>query len=282
MEGERGHFFVFGMPKSGTTWVQMMLDAHPQATCRPEDQFGYFVKSFEQLLSGYNKVLRGVSERTSGVEPAFFDRRDGAVMLRNVVRIALAKGFRQEGVLASGIKDNGIIDRTSLFLQLFPQGRFVYLLRDPRDVAVSSWFHNQRVGSDMSGRAATLTAWTRIVAASWASATETVANAAVEHGSALHVVRYEDLVGKRAEETVVGLLDFLGVGLEPATARACLAATRFESLSGGRKRGQEDRGSFWRKGEAGDWRHHLDDDAVMATAEVAGTVMARYGYDAGR
>jgi hypothetical protein len=36
---DRQFFFVIGMPKSGTTWLQLLLDAHPEIQCHGESQF---------------------------------------------------------------------------------------------------------------------------------------------------------------------------------------------------------------------------------------------------
>ena len=41
-------FFVCGAPKSGTTWLQRILDAHPQVCCSGE---GHFITRFSSPVS---------------------------------------------------------------------------------------------------------------------------------------------------------------------------------------------------------------------------------------
>ena len=41
-------FFVLGVPKSGTTWVQKALDSHPQLLCRGEGKFMTFRKELSK------------------------------------------------------------------------------------------------------------------------------------------------------------------------------------------------------------------------------------------
>jgi hypothetical protein len=40
-------FFVGGAPRSGTTWLQQLLDSHPEVSCRGE---GLFWKTFAEPL----------------------------------------------------------------------------------------------------------------------------------------------------------------------------------------------------------------------------------------
>src|SRR5581483_6350986 len=46
---ERQVFFVGGAPRSGTTWLQQLLDSHPQISCRGE---GLFWRTFGEPLDG--------------------------------------------------------------------------------------------------------------------------------------------------------------------------------------------------------------------------------------
>ena len=50
---EKQLLFVCGAPKSGTTWLQRVLDAHPQIQCSGE---GHFIERFTVLLA---QVMRG-------------------------------------------------------------------------------------------------------------------------------------------------------------------------------------------------------------------------------
>ncbi len=99
-----------------------------------------------------------------------------------------------------------------------------------------------------------------------------------EIGARYHELRYEDLLGE-PERTLGGVLDFLEVERSEAVVAACLAAGRFENLSRGRPRGQEDPGSFYRKGVPRDWVGHFSDADVEVFRAAAGDLLRELGYD---
>jgi hypothetical protein len=107
----------------------------------------------------------------------------------------------------------------------------------------------------------------------------------VEEGSALlgdnyREVRYEDLLEK-PEVGFAALLEFLGATADAETVRRCVAAASFQKLSQGRKPGQEDATSFFRKGVAGDWRNVFTDWDKEVFKEEAGELLIRLGYEHG-
>jgi hypothetical protein len=52
----------------------------------------------------------------------------------------------------------------------------------------------------------------------------------------------------------------------------------FERLAGGRAKGEEDQGSHYRRGVAGDWRNHLTEAHLAAFRERFGDLTGRLGY----
>ena len=49
-------FFVGGLPRSGTTWVMHLLDAHPRLCCVGEAGFfNVLGKGMSQMFSSYNE-----------------------------------------------------------------------------------------------------------------------------------------------------------------------------------------------------------------------------------
>ena len=61
--------------------------------------------------------------------------------------------------------------------------------------------------------------------------------------------------------------------------REAVLACRFEHLTGGRRRGQEDVRSHERKGVAGDWRRHFTDRVTRAFKERFGDLLVATGYE---
>jgi len=60
-----------------------------------------------------------------------------------------------------------------------------------------------------------------------------------------------------------------------------VAAHTFESLSGGRTPGQEDRTAEWRKGVVGDWRTYFTEETKERFKAMAGELLVELGYERG-
>jgi hypothetical protein len=92
----------------------------------------------------------------------------------------------------------------------------------------------------------------------------------------LHL-RYEDLLADTPGQAR-RLLEFIGADAGDEIVGRCVAASSFEAMSGGRRRGEEDVTSFVRKGEAGDWCRWLTDEQAARFDESAGEMLEMLGY----
>ena len=97
-------------------------------------------------------------------------------------------------------------------------------------------------------------------------------------GSNYTQVKYEDLLESGGRE-VKRLLEFLEVDSGDETVRRCIKSTSFEKMSGGRKPGDEDPSSFFRKGIAGDWKNVFNERDRQAFKEEAGELLIKLGYE---
>ncbi len=274
---DTGFFFIFGVPKSGTTWLQMLLNHHPRICCRSEDQFMYFIKTVPQMLTDYNKVLFRTDNKTANQGPTLCDNGDAERVLTAVIRTIMSKPLEQRGIEYVGAKDNAMIETLPLFQRIFPHSRFIFIVRDPRDVVVSSWFHNLRVEPGFLDRAESLEVWTRKMAGRWRRDITRVREQAAGLGGRLITIRYEDLHNDPVR-TAMKLFTFLGLDPDEQQAEQCIEQTRFDRLTGGREPGNELRNSFYRKGIIGDWRNHLSPACNETMLKIAGAVMAEFDY----
>jgi len=269
-------FFVCGAPKSGTTWLQRILDAHPEVCCSGE---GHFVERFTgplaRVLNAYNTQLTMETEQVYEGEPVYkpvdqseLDELGRAFIMRRLTSRA------EPGVRWVGDKTPRYTHQLPMLNRLFPQSRLINIVRDPRDVAVSRMGHSRRIGLTQVFTPGTQQNKEAIEAAitGWIEAVRLVDAFAQAHPGRVHELRYWELV-EHPGESAQALFDFLGVSTDPAVIDQVVAATSFEALSGGRKPGQEDAGSFLRKGVPGDWREHLDPEGVAAIEAACGDLM---------
>jgi hypothetical protein len=254
-------FFAFGAPKSGTTWLQSLLDAHPDVCCRPEDQLNQFVGLLPDLLERYNRMREGINERTAQYELTDqFRNSDAAAVFQFIVEIMRRKS--QKPIV--GTKDNSILEALDMYHTMFDEAKFIHILRDPRDITVSSWHHNMRVEDNFIGRAHNLEEWALGTAKSWVK----VLGIVEAIPDRLMTVRFEDLKASGVAEAKK-IFDFLGA--DTSKAADCIEKTRFEKQ---KKSGNK----FYRKGKAGTWREFVDEDLAAAMVDIAGEKMKEYGY----
>jgi len=53
-------FFITGVPKSGTTWMPMLLNTHQNIFCRPEDKLSVILNSLLKFLKSYNDIIEEI------------------------------------------------------------------------------------------------------------------------------------------------------------------------------------------------------------------------------
>jgi len=208
--------FVTGFARGGTSWLRNCLAAHPDATLVP-DELGLFRR---------------------------FDTRD---QVTRALRDYLAAHAE---LAASGGKLIEKSPANAPYLQrgarLLPEARFVFIVRDPRDVLVS---HQRGNRPWMRGANSTVEGCARKLKRYY----EGYALAA--HLPNVTLVRYEDL-HQDFHHTLRRLLEFVGLGAsDPAVLREI---GRKEHFAGGTGRAHvEDRDAAARKGVVGDWVAHL-------------------------
>ncbi|MBL1218432.1 MAG: sulfotransferase [Planctomycetes bacterium] len=300
-------FLVFACPKSGTTWMQRMLCAHPEVHCSESRAFGDFYNpdnpsqphlSLQKYVSFLRWYHHGPVQSAAGEDgSAFYD-----MMLHEIVntiaRVTLDQagtGKRVYGEKATPPSLAGACQSILAGWQQYNPGLcFVHLVRDPRDVAVSGLIQQYRDRGKQAAQDGNpdqaqrllqvieqqtmpqdeLERWTALWQESVAEGLHACEALFPDHSLTL---RYEDLLDKPGEG-LAHILKLIGVSTDAATVTSCVEAASFEALSGGRARGCEDRGSFYRMGVAGDWQNWLTPEQTQWCAEVAGEVMQQFGY----
>lgn len=268
---DRQLFFVGGVPRSGTTWVQHILDAHPDISCRGEGHFLQFLATplsnlmerRRELLDDKNtNMLRG----TSGYPLPAAD--DFEYLVGSAVLLAFSRQCEGKPYRAVGEKTPENVFFFPNLKRLFPNAKFIGVSRDPRDTLTSSWhlIHKPPPGED---EGPLLTAHIRRSVGSVGQFTRTMLNHRERYPNDATIVTYEDLLDN-PEPVVSGLFRFLGVTDAPDIVARCIRDTSFAAISG-RPAGVEDSRGFFRKGVKGDW-------VTTMTAEQNDMILREVGW----
>lgn len=98
-------------------------------------------------------------------------------------------------------------------------------------------------------------------------------------GSGDPILRYEDLLANDVELLEEVLLGHCRLRVSRKDLRRNVEGSRFEELSGGRRLGEEDRFSHYRKGVPGDWRNHFTPRVTELFKRRYGDVLIYAGYE---
>lgn len=166
--------------------------------------------------------------------------------------------------------------------------RVLLMVRDPRDVAVSYYYHHLKHGLvapdlDLDGFVSLFNAGELYPAVSWRDHTDSWLSAKVQE---LRVLRYEDMHND-TEDTLHGLLDFLGLERDTGALRQAIRASDFSAMRRLEEAQHEQIPSLRatredirhvRSGKVGGWRGHLSESAHDALWQHNRSCMQRLGY----
>jgi len=273
---------VTGAAKSGTTWLQRMLNSHPEVYCPGEGKFREFFLGFASAANEYNKVVANTNRVVYTEGGAFYQPWDDANVVAGIqflIALSWATSHHDKDlsrVRYIGDKDTQYCDNIEIWRdQVLKDARFVHVVRDGRDSAVSIAFHKKRTGTFKED--ADFHKFLETYARGWANRVRVMREAFAACPERYHEVRYEDLLAD--PESYLGrILEFLGVESTPQIISRIVEENSFRRLSGGRESGQENPNSFYRKGVAGDWQTHFDEHARRIFNEGSGGMLASLGY----
>jgi len=120
--------FIGGCPRSGTTLVKRILDAHSQIYCGPE--FGHL----PNLCNQYNIMQKGIR---LGRISAYASEEELKVNFREFIIkfMQSALGDRSMCYFAEKTPDN--LRAFFTLFEIFPEARFIHVVRNPLDVVAS-------------------------------------------------------------------------------------------------------------------------------------------------
>ena len=309
-------FFIAGEMRSGTSWLRRTLDAHPEIACGQEGSFFGRDYDHEEIpvyagpVSSFTRAL-AVSEEFRVWHELPWNRwtdcyeEDLRTLTRLSIDYFLAKEIARTGKRIVGDKSpqhTGCLDEIH---EIYPDARVIHIVRDGRDVAVSTVHHWWRLAKDRPGgvfeltpeeleiRDAYLEDREGFLASGRSIFTEERlgqlarrwsyrVGKAHRDGTALYgerylEIRYEDLL-RDAPNTLRRILELLRARGGDNVIERCILASSFERASN-RRQGEEDSRSFFRKGVAGDWRSVFTQRDREIYEELAGDQLIRMGYD---
>ena len=139
-------FLCFGFPKSGTTFLQRMLDMHPDVSCPSEQSFVTLTGFVEHGARIYNDALRTIDRRTGGQGTVLWGKATSDQVFAAIVR-TLAKDFSR-GKLIFGLNDNDVVNRPKYYDEVLGRPKMIAIFRNPVDQALSAWRHNSRLAKE--------------------------------------------------------------------------------------------------------------------------------------
>ena len=279
-------FFIVGAQKSGTTWLQKSLNSIDGIHCLGEGHFiDKLLMPMTQTRYDYNKMMEVVQQRVYDGEGFYGpvpDQEFISLMRSWIIQIMVrSAGTPAESMLALGDKTPANSFHIPTLKRLFPRSRFLHILRDGRDVAISAFHHRQRIQREApqpSNNTPDLQADAPQLLSKWAGSTRAVQNAE-KLGIPIHTVRYEAMLSD-AKACLRGCVDHLlpENSISDEQLQAAVQANSFPALSGGREPGTIDEGSNLRRGQAGGWRDELTQETMSRFAPEDCELLEQLGY----
>jgi hypothetical protein len=263
--------FVVGCPRSGTTWLQIVLGSHPEIATTRETHL------FDRYLAGlYGQFGTEEHELAKDGLRVFMSAEAMDVACRAFADEVFARiAATKPGAKVLLEKTASHVWHTRLIRRLYPDAIFLNVVRDPRAVVASM----RAFGQESWARAGQIDVLS--AAKTWRQAA-TIGHVELrrdpEH---LIEIRYEDMSAD-PDGVLARIYERLGVTQVPYDR----ARFSIDEVKKHRQEGDpsdpawENRENFFRRGTTDGWRDDLAPDQIAVIEAICGDLMAEFGYPA--
>lgn len=279
--------FIIGAPRSGTTWLHLMMGAHGRFATGQESQL--FERYLSVIADRWQEELDWPDTedvRKHGISSYLTDEDFTALLRDAAMRVYTPALALKEGATHVLEKSPNNARHTALIHRCFPEARFIHVIRDGRDVANSMMRASEGWGRSWAP--------SRIEDAgrSWKDSVR-AARTTPDFSPWYTEVRYERLLSDGVE-ALVELFDFCQIPVTEADATEIYGRFSFDKLKAGdyersvfvnpgvsAASGTEERKEprdFFRKGVSGQWKEAFSPGQLRAFNWVAGDLLSELGY----
>jgi hypothetical protein len=266
--------FVVGCPRSGTTWLQMLLAQHPKvATTQETHLFNSYIAPLQDAWKTHASTPRHIGLQAALTREEF----DG--LCSDFARRALSRIAKPDNGSSTVLeKTPAHVRNVPLIVKLLPEARFIHLVRDPRAVVASLCAAGRSWGRTWASTDPVVNArrWVSDV-----SAGRDIPSVTPHH----FMIKFEDLLGDDSCRVLQGLLSWLNLDADDDFCRHTLENCSIErlrhdskALKAGALISGGDPAGFYRTGKADSWSSELTRRDVRVVEYIAGALMQEYGY----
>ncbi|OAG26998.1 sulfotransferase family protein [Thermodesulfatator autotrophicus] len=297
--------FIVGHYKCGTTWLINMLSLHPDIIGLAETNlFKYaFNKKAEERTkilfyetawaekwTPYSKILlrklvnpvrkywkpvvglKDTEQPLTKYSLSIFERYK---LRKKLIDIEDPKKYCQEffGYFIRKFNPKFLIEKSAdhvrsipFIKETYPNSKLIVVYRDGRDFVVSHRYYAKNMNLSWNFEES-VNLWKEMI--------EYQLKYEKEYG--LFSISYEEMLNNN-KGIALKLLNFLGLNYDDEILTNMIYKSSFEFRTG-RKRGQANKKSFYRKGVSGDWKNHFSKEEKEVFKKMAGDLLIKLKYE---
>jgi hypothetical protein len=287
--------WLFGSPRSGSSWLLQLLASHPAVLQVNEPLIGGYLGPIISESTSVNPADLELSNftllRTESDKPESFFSNEfkdawAPALGKLMVERFLAQTLRYPSEVPPSrtfvaIKEPNGSQSADVLMSALPRAHLLFLLRDGRDVVDSELAANLE-GGWLSGAIPGVRGiaegdrveFVRRSAYKWLWRTEVVEEAYRAHGGPKHLIRYEELLEDPAMQ-MKGLFEWIGLEVDDAQLASSIERRSFERVPA-EARGPQ---GFFRAARPGMWRESLTAEEQAVVEAIIGPKVRELGYD---
>jgi hypothetical protein len=286
--------WIFGSPRSGSTWLLKLLGEHERVVAVNEPLIGLYLGQMSadlrdidiDALDSSNFVVRRLQNKKADnfFAEEFTDVWAPALgeMIRKRFTAHVARYSRDPARALVAIQEPNGSQSADVIMAALPRARFVFLLRDGRDVVDSELAAN-KPGAWISKAFPGMTGiaeedrldFVDRTARKWLWRTEVVQQAFDAHPGPKRLVRYEELRADTPGQ-LRPLLDWLDLSVSDQRVAQLVERHAFEKVPA-EVRGTD---AFFRAASPGLWRENMSDEEQQRMEDILGPKLRELGYEA--
>jgi len=278
---ERKMVWLFGTPRSGTTWLGGQLLVHPENIIWYEPDIGLHlaVMAETKVTKNNEPKFERLYDEQRKRDSYFFSERHKKNWMPVLRKLILTRAFSESQTLDKNIiiKEPVGAQASEIIMECFPKSKLIFLVRDGRDVVDSridmhgkdTWAKLRPLNSEEDRRR-----MIRWYSFQWNQLMSRMNHAYDKHDQSRKIlIRYEEL-RKDTLQVLKKIYDFLNVNISEKELEKIIQAYDFESLKGIPK----GKGKFYRSASPGGWQKNFSNEEQELLNSIMEKTLKEFGY----